>query len=225
MLEAHRSNFSQPAMLRLLLLLPSLLFVVSCGNHPAAGTAASTTASTAATATSNASASASRKSMNEKFNGPTIRQNAKGEWGDDVKQYSAFDSSHKSPYFNEKSSIAKTYKTGEYAKTEWTGKKKQLPKQAYSGSTDGDRFHTPSRIQHDGAHESSTAAVTVPDDYKTGSYKTSTAHEQGAKPIDKPSNAIVDQRRRVYPEPEVSSWKQQRSMDLKTTKSILGHDE
>jgi len=28
----------------------------------------------------------------------------------------------------------------------------------------------------------------------------------------------------VFPDPEISDWKQQRALDVKTTKSILGHD-
>ena len=210
-------------MIRFILLL-SLLFGVSCASHQSGDTAA-TPASPAASTPASTTTSSSPKTMSQKFNGPAIKQNANGEWPDDVKKFSAFDSNRKSPYFNEKSSLAKPYKTGEYAKTEWTGNKKDLPKQAYTGNTDGSRFHTSSRIQPDDAHESGNAAVAIPGDYKTGTYKTSTAREAGAKPIAKPSNAIVDQRRRVFPEPEVSSWKQQRALDVKATKSILGRTE
>ena len=98
-----------------------------------------------------------------------------------------------------------------------------MPKQTFGGNTDGSRFQTSSRIQHDSAHESNTTSAALPDDYKTGDFKTSTAHEEGAKRLDKPSNAQVDQRRRVFPEPEVS-WKQQRSLDMKTTRTLLGRD-
>ena len=207
-------------MLRSILLLP-LLFVVSCASHESSSPSASPSASAAASA----SPAAGTKTMSQKFNGPAVKQTASGEWPDDVKKFSASDSKRQSPYFNSKSSVAKPYKTGEYAKTEWTGKTKEVPKKDYAGNTDANHFHTPSRIQHDGAHETSTTAATLPGDYKTGDYKTSTAHEQGAKRLAKPSNAIVDSRRRVYPEPEVSSWKQQRALDVKATKSILGRAE
>jgi len=202
-------------------LLLSLLLVVSCASHKSSSTSASASPNTAASS----STAAGPKTMSQKFNGPPVKQGANGEWPDDVKKFSASDSKRVSPYFNAKSSIAKPYKTGEYAKTEWTGKQKDVPMPAYGGNTDGNRFHTPSRIQHDAAHETSTTTATLPGDYKTGDYKTSTAHEQGAKQLSKPSNAIVDSRRGVYPEPDVVSWKQQRAMDMKTTKGFLGHDE
>lgn len=200
-------------------LLLSLLLMVSCASHK------SSSASASASTSDSPSAAAEPKTMSQKFNGPPVKQGANGEWPDDVKKFSASDSNRVSPYFNAKSSIAKPYKTGEYAKTAWTGKQKDVPMPAYGGNTDGNRFHTPSRIQHDPAHETSTTTAALPGDYKTGDYKTSTAHEQGAKQLSKPSNAIVDSRRGVYPEPDVVSWKQQRAMDVKATKSILGRDE
>jgi hypothetical protein len=197
-------------MLRSILLL-SLLFVVSCATNQSATSPATPAATPAA-----------GKTMSEKFNGPAIKQNANGQWPDDVKKTSAFDSDRKSPYFTAKSSVAKPYQTGSYAKTSWWGKK-QVPRQAYTGNTDGNRFRTRSNIQHGGAHE--TGATPIPGNaYPTSNLTTSTAHEQAAKRLAKPSDAETDVRRRVYPEPEVSSWKQQRAMDVKTTKSILGRE-
>ncbi len=201
-------------MFRSALLLMSLIFIVSCGTKPSANTAATPATASATPA----------KSMSQRFNGPAVKQNADGKWSDDVKKSSAFDSDRKSAYFTEKSSIGKSYKTSEYTKTEWGGKIKEVPKQTYGGNTDGSRFQTSSHIQHDNAHESNAAAAAIPDNYKTGDFKTSTAHEEGAKRLDKPSNAQVDQRRKVFPEPEVSSWKQQRSLDMKTTRTLLGRD-
>jgi len=182
--------------------------MVACATHPSSDTVVT---------------QAAAKSMSQRFNGPALKQGANGQWPEDVKKFSAFDSGRKSAYFTEQSALAKSYKTSEYAKTEWSGKTKEVPTKTYSGNTDGQRFNTPSRIQHDGAHESGTAA-TATDDYKTGTINTSTAHEDGIKRLAKPSNAQVDARRRVFPEPEVSGWKQQRALDMTTTKSILGRD-
>jgi len=194
-------------MFRFVLLL-SLLCIVSCATQPSADTPTTPAAA---------------KTMSQRFNGPAVKQNANGEWPDDVKKFSAFDSDRKSAYFTEKSTLAKSYKTAAYTKTEWSGKTTDVPNKEYVGNTDGKRFNTPSRIQHDDAHESGTAA-TLHDDYNTGNFQTSAAHEDGAKRFTKPSNAQVDARRGVFPEPEVTSWKQQRALDMKTTKSILGHD-
>jgi hypothetical protein len=167
-------------------------------------------------------ATVSRQTMSEKFNGPPIKQKADGKWADDVERTSAFDNNRKSPYFLEKSSAAKPYKTGEYAKSSWWGKT-DVPKRPYTGSTDGKRFQTSSRYQGAGAREASTTAQKHAP-YTTGAYKTAAAREGVGKRLDKPSDAETDIRRRVFPDPEMSDWKQQRSLDVKTTKSILGHD-
>lgn len=163
-----------------------------------------------------------RKSMSEKFYGPPIRQNAKGEWPDDTRKVSGFESNRKSPYFTEKSTVAKPYKTGEYAKSSmWA--KKEVKKPSYTGNTDGSRFQTASNLKSSAAHEASTNAR-LPSSYNTGTYNTHAAHETSAKRFDKPSNAKTDQRRRVFPQPDIIDWKQQRAMDMKTTKTLLGRD-
>ncbi|MEI6606110.1 MAG: hypothetical protein WCP35_12420 [Verrucomicrobiota bacterium] len=191
-----------------IVLLPLFLCFVSCATQPSADTSTSPAAA---------------KSMSQRFNGPPVKQGANGQWPDDVKKFSAYDSDRQSVHFTEASTLTKSYKTTAYAKPEYSGETKEVPSKTYSGNTDGKRFNTPSRIQHDGAHESGTAAA-VHDDYQTGDFSTSPAQEDGGKRFGKPSNAQVDARRGVYPEPEVNSWKQQRALDMKTTKSILGHD-
>ncbi len=195
---------------RLLLLL--LLLPVSCGTDKSANTPAAPAAISAP------------KTMSQRFNGPAIKQNANGEWPAEMHRFSAYDASRQSAYFNEKSTIAKPYNTGQYAKTEWKGKTNEVPRTAYTGNTDGNRFRKASRIAHDDAHEAGASDVAT-GTYKTGDYKTSSARENNAKRLDKPSDAATDARRRVFPEPEISSWKEQRAMDMKTTRSILGRDQ
>ncbi|MEI6654552.1 MAG: hypothetical protein WCP45_07275 [Verrucomicrobiota bacterium] len=164
-----------------------------------------------------------RQTMSEKFNGPAIKKSSDGKWSKDVENVVAYDAKRQSPYFTQQSCIAKPYKTGEYTKTTWGGGKKDVSKPAYTGSTDGSRFLTTSRYQGAGARESGTAAK-LRDPYKTGDYKTSSARETAVKHLDKPSDAQTDLRRRVFPQPEVSDWKQQRALDVKATKSILGRE-
>ena len=195
-------------MLRSILLL-SLLLVASCAKDKSASASAPT---------------AANKTMSQKFNGPPIKQNSNGEWPDEVKKYSSSDTNRQSSYFSEKSTIAKPYKTGEYTKTAWTGKTKEVSRPGYTGNTDGSRFHTLSSVAHTDTHESNTTAAIRSDAYKTGNYKTSSARENKANRLDHPSDAATDARRGVTPEPDVISWKQQRAMDVKATKSILGRD-
>jgi len=161
--------------------------------------------------------------MSERFNGGPIKQGPNGQWPDSMEKYSASNGNRQSAYFTQTSNIAKPYKTGDYAKTAWAGKINEVAKTAYAGKTDGSRFHTPSRVAQGDARETNAAAV-VHDPYKTGDYKTSAARESNAKRLDKPSDAQTDVRRRVFPDPEITSWKEQRALDMKATKSILGRE-
>ncbi len=179
-------------------------------------------ASCAKDKTADAPAATERQTMSQKFTGPPIKQGANGKWTNDVENVSAHDAKRQSAYFTQQSGIAKPYKTGEYTKTSWWGKK-DVSKPAYTGATDGSRFQTSSRYQGTGARESGTAAK-LHDPYKPGSYKTSAAREAAGKQLDKPSDAETDIRRRVFPQPEVNDWRQQRALDIKDTKSLLGHE-
>ena len=49
-----------------------------------------------------------------------------------------------------------------------------------------------------------------------------TAREAGNKPIDKSSNAIVESRQKVFQQPEIIDWKEQRNLSLDQSKGILG---
>jgi hypothetical protein len=190
------------------ILLLLLVFVASCSTDKSASASAAPQA---------------RKSMSERFNGSAIKQDANGKWPAAMERYSQSDGGRTSPYFTQTSNLAKPYKAGDYAKTAWAGKTTDLPKAAYAGKTDGSRFHTPSRVSAGEAREATSAAV-VHDPYQTGDFKTSAARESHAKRIDKPSDAQTDFRRRVTPEPEVTSWQEQRALDMKATKSLLGRE-
>jgi hypothetical protein len=194
-------------MRNLLILLPVFL-VVSCASDKQSAAPAST----------------GRKTMNERFNsGPsTITQNSKGEYPDEVRKEFALEGGRQSSYFNGESSIPKTYKAGEYAKTTWWGKK-EYTRQAYAGDTDGSRFQTTARDQGAAAREANTAAR-MPDPYSTGTYQTGAAREAGVGRYPAPTNAQIEARRQAYPEPEVVGWKQLRAIDMKTTRSILGRE-
>lgn len=171
-----------------------------------------------------ASAPPERKSMEERFtSGPrTISKNSKGDYPDEVKKEFAMTEGRESPYFKSQSNLVKTYKTGEYAKTTWWGKK-EYERKAYTGNTDGSRFQTTARDQGVTAREANTAAP-LPGPYQTGTYQTNAAREAGKNPYRTHSDAETAARRSTYQEPEVMGWKQYRAMDIKTTRSILGRE-
>jgi hypothetical protein len=191
-----------------LLLLPVFL-VVSCAADK------KTTAATAAGSTE-------RPTMDQRFRGKTITQNSKGEWPAEVKKEFLSDDNRQTAYFKEKSDIPKAYKTGEYAKTSWWGKK-EVERKAYAGKTDGSRFQTAARDQGVNAREADTRA-SVPGPYQTGNYQTGNARESTMDKVAKPADAYTENRRGNLEEPEVMGWKQLRALDIKGTRSILGRE-
>jgi hypothetical protein len=195
-------------MRNLLLLLPVFL-VMSC-------------AADKKTATSAGADSTERPTMDQRFRGKTITQNSKGEWPDEVKKEFLADSKRQTAYFKEKSDIPKAYKTGEYAKTSWWGKK-EVERKSYGGKTDGSRFQTAARDQGKAARENNTAAP-VPGPYQTGNYQTGSARETTMDKVAKPADADTENRRGEMAEPEVMGWKQMRALDIKGTRSILGRE-
>jgi hypothetical protein len=147
------------------------------------------------------------------------KQDANGNWAPKNDKRSSFESQGESPYFKGEYG-KKNYKTGGYSKKSWWGNK-EYGRPQYAGSTDGSRFQKTSRLDGKGARESGSAAD-VPDPYQTGAYATSTAREAGTGKLAKPSDAETDIRRRVYQQPEIIDWRQQRTLSLEQSKGILG---
>lgn len=147
------------------------------------------------------------------------KQDANGNWVPRNDKRSSFESQGESPYFKGEYG-GKTYKAGEYAKKSWWGNK-DYGSQSYAGDTDGSRFQKKSRLDGQNARETgSNAKINGP--YRTGTYATSAAREAGKTNLSKPSDAATDSRRRVYEQPEIIDWKQQRSITLDQSKGILG---
>ena len=197
-----------PSLIRFaaILCLPVLLLSASCSSD---GDSASTTTS--------APTKKSLASRLDESNG--YKQDSEGNWLPQSDKRSSFELNRKSPYF--KGDYAKKqYKTGDYAKKSWWGDTKYESK-SYEGSTDGSRFQTTSKFQQQGAREAKTAAD-IPDNYKTGTYATTSAREAGSDRLGKTSDAETDSRRRVFPQPEIYDWREQRNLSVSETKGIMG---
>jgi hypothetical protein len=147
-------------------------------------------------------------------------QDASGSWVPRNDKRSSFESQGASPYFNNSNYSKKTYQTGEYSKKSWWGNK-DYGRKSYAGETDGSRFQKSSRQQGHSAREAGGSAD-IPDAYQTGAYATSAAREAGTRKVAKPSDAETDIRRRVYQQPEIIDWREQRSLTLDQSKGILG---
>lgn len=144
---------------------------------------------------------------------------ANGNWVPRSDRRSSFESQGESPYFKG-DYRKKDYQAGEYAKKSWWGNK-DYGRQSYQGETDGSRFQQSSRLDGQSAREGGRAART-PDPYQTGTYATGSARESEAGGIARPSDAETDVRRRVYQQPDIIDWREQRALSVQQSRGILG---
>jgi hypothetical protein len=114
----------------------------------------------------------------------------------------------------------KEYKTGDYAKKSWWGSK-DYERKSYAGSTDGSRFRKSSGMQDQAARETGSAAE-IPAPYQTNSYATRGAREANTPEIARTGNAAIENRKKVFKQPDIIDWKEQRSLSLDQSKTILG---
>ena len=163
------------------------------------------------------------KSLSQRLNesnGYTV--DAEGNWVPRNNKRSSFESQGESPYFKgENSEGNKAYKTGDYAKKTWWGNK-DYGHQTYQGNTDGSRFRESSRLDGQSAREAGTTARGSDQNYQTGGYQTGAAREAASSGIAKPSDTETDIRRRVYQQPEIIDWREQRTMSVEQSRGILG---
>jgi hypothetical protein len=148
------------------------------------------------------------------------KQNEKGEWVPKTDKRSSYDSQRDTPYFKDKLDTMERYKTGDYAKKSWWGSK-EYGKKRYEGDTDGSRFQTKARQDGQVARDNGKAARSS-DPFKTNTLPRESARESGNPAIDRPTNAYTESQRKTYKAPSVIDWKEQRSMDMDQSKSILG---
>ncbi len=174
---------------------------------------------------STASAPSGQKSMNERFGGGgrdpgSYRQDSSGKFYLKDDKRSTFEGKTDANFAG-KSFKKQEYKAGEYAKKSWWGNK-EYDRKAYDGNTDGSRFQTSSNLQGKGAREAGNAAD-IPDNYQTGTYATGDAREAGRAPIPKGTSAAIENRKDDYSQPAIIDWREQRSLSVDQSKSILGH--
>jgi len=153
----------------------------------------------------------------EEKNGYT--QDADGKWIPQSDKRSQFEYQNKSQFADKR--FKKTeYKTGDYKKTTWAGDK-TYPTQAYAGNTDASRFKTTSKLQGQNARETDTNAR-LPSPYQTNQFATNSARETSTRPLVKPSNDDIENRRAKFNQPKIIDWQEQRAMSLEQSKGILG---
>lgn len=148
------------------------------------------------------------------------KQNEKGEWVPKSDKRSSYDSQRDTPYFKDKLETMERYKTGDYAKKSWWGSK-EYGKKSYEGNTDGSRFQKQARQDGQVARDNGKAARSS-DPFKTNTLPRESALESRNPAIDRPTNALIESQRKTYKAPSVIDWKEQRSMNMDQSRSILG---
>ncbi len=167
-----------------------------------------------------AAAAPARQSLNERMSASNgYKQDANGNWVPQNDKRSSFESKGESNYAK-KGYQKQVYKTGDYSKKSWWGNK-QYDRKAYSGNTDGSRFQKTSGLQGQGAREAGNAAR-IPDPYATNTYATNAAREAGTDRLGKNPDAATENRRKVFQQPEIIDWREQRSVTMEQSKGILG---
>ncbi len=160
------------------------------------------------------------KSFSERINeqGGYV-QDSSGNWKPRNDKRSQYESVGEDPNFKGKFG-KKEFKTKDFSKKSWLGGKDYKTTE-YAGATDGSRFQKTSQLGQKSARETDADAG-LQTDYKTDSYATSAARETGKGIIDRPSDALVDRRRKVFAQPEIVGWQESRKMTVEQSNSILG---
>jgi hypothetical protein len=124
------------------------------------------------------------------------------------------------------------YFEGELAKREFEAKDytkksfwgtKDYAKQVYEGPTDGSRFMKGSSFNtQGGARENTMVSPDSGSAFATGRHKTGAARENETSNISKTSDANTDSRRKVFVQPEITDWRDQRGLTIDDTRSMLG---
>jgi hypothetical protein len=172
---------------------------------------------------SNTSADSGTKPLSQRLNESNgFAVDSDGNWVPRNDRRSSFESQGESPYFQGgNSNQGKEYRTGDYARKSWWGNK-DYGRSSYQGDTDANHLRQASRLDGQGALESGRTARGGGESYQTGGYRTGDARESSASRLDKPSDAETDVRRRVYQQPEIIDWSEQRKLSLEQSRGILG---
>jgi hypothetical protein len=165
----------------------------------------------------------SPRSMNERFNSRGKEgyfQDSEGNWKINNNKRSSFETAGEAS-MTKREYHAGTYNADSVKKKSWWGDTTH-EKPGYQGNTDANRFLTRAPDTGKSARESGSNSLFSGKSVEKKLLDSRSANEQSGNRLSKPSDAKTDVRRDVFPEPEITDWRQQRAMDIKDTKSILG---
>lgn len=146
-------------------------------------------------------------------------QDKQGNWVPKSDKRSSFENKGDSPYFNNQFS-GKSFDTSNYGKSSWWGRE-SIHKKAYEGGSANSNFSQSSSY---GGRQAAGLDGVIDGRQLHGGERHSTrpASENKAQRIDRESDAETDVRRRVFPQPDVIDYQEQRRLSLDQSKSLLG---
>ncbi|MCP5535586.1 MAG: hypothetical protein H7A51_05035 [Akkermansiaceae bacterium] len=115
----------------------------------------------------------------------------------------------------------KDYSTKSYRKKRWGGNT-FFARKKYEGNTDASQYKKEPWFVQKQAAAAGQRAQADGKSYAVNPFKKSTAGEQGATRIAHTQDAETQVRRRVYKQPEITNWKDQKGLSVKDTNRMLG---
>ena len=115
----------------------------------------------------------------------------------------------------------KDYQKKSYARKRWGGNT-TYERKKYGGNTDASRYKMEPWFVQKQAGEAATRANADGKAYTVNPYGKSTAREQGATRLEHDSDAETDLRRRVYKQPDIIDWEEQKDLSVQDTNRLLG---
>jgi len=116
---------------------------------------------------------------------------------------------------------AKDYTKKSYRKKRWGGNT-VFRRKKYQGNTDASQYKREPWFVRKQAHAQSQRARADGKRYAVNPFRTSRAREQDGRRIAHTADAETGFRRRVFKQPSVINWKEQRGLSVKDTNRMLG---
>ena len=161
------------------------------------------------------------RSMNERFNNrgkEGYYQDGEGNWKTNNNKRSSFESVGRSDMANQQYS-GKVYQADRVEKSSWWGNQ-QYDTQRYAGNTSAEQYKTAATGVGQAANESGERSIFSRKSMTTRTMDHQSARESSqSRAFDGSPSARESQRADV--QPAITDWKEQRSLQLKDTKSWL----
>jgi hypothetical protein len=146
-------------------------------------------------------------------------KDSEGNWKANSNKRSSFESAGQAS-MGKKDFNTKKFNPGNYEKKSWWGNREYKPQQ-YAGNTDASRFATTARDSGKSAAEAGNSSFFSGKKIESNRIARQGALEESASGLTRPSDAETDLRRKVYQEPDIIDWREQRALQINDTKSWL----